>query len=100
MSTIMQINGERFLTRFQQTRVLGVAVVVAAVVGCAGGEPGSVPSGETKSAAPTAVVVDGSSTVFRISKAAQLGFAKEKPDLRVLVANHGTGGGFSRYLEG
>jgi phosphate transport system substrate-binding protein len=49
--------------------------------------------------APT-IIIDGSSTVFRISKAAQEAFADVDPDVTVIVDNHGTGGGFSRYLEG
>jgi phosphate transport system substrate-binding protein len=46
------------------------------------------------------IVVDGSSTVYRISKAAQEGFSKASPDVTVIVDNHGTGGGFARYLQG
>lgn len=46
------------------------------------------------------VVVDGSSTVLRISKAAQEAFREVDPAVRVVVDNHGTGGGFSRYLQG
>ena len=57
-----------------------------AMVGCGGGtEP---------------VVVDGSSTVFRISKVAQSGFSKANPGAEVIVESHGTGGGFGRYLAG
>lgn len=46
------------------------------------------------------IVVDGSSTVFRISKAAQLGFSEVDPSAEVIVESHGTGGGFGRYLAG
>ena len=46
------------------------------------------------------VVVDGSSTVFRISSAAQEEFHKIDPSVTVVVDMHGTGGGFSRYLQG
>jgi phosphate transport system substrate-binding protein len=46
------------------------------------------------------VIVDGSSTVFRISKVAQEAFSRDHPDVTVVVDNHGTGGGFSRYLQG
>lgn len=47
------------------------------------------------------MVVDGSSTVFRISQAAQVKYAKEVPGSgRVLVGSKGTGGGFARYLAG
>ena len=47
-----------------------------------------------------AIIVDGSSTVFRISKAAQEDFSSVNPDVTVVVDNHGTGGGFGRYLQG
>src|SRR5208337_2463998 len=43
---------------------------------------------------------DGSSTVYRISKAAQEAFEAVNPEITVVVDNHGTGGGFSRYLQG
>jgi phosphate transport system substrate-binding protein len=45
-------------------------------------------------------VVDGSSTVYRISKAAQEGFESVNAAVNVVVDNHGTGGGFGRYLQG
>ncbi len=37
---------------------------------------------------------------IRISKAAQKAFNTVNPEITVVVDNHGTGGGFSRYLEG
>jgi phosphate transport system substrate-binding protein len=46
------------------------------------------------------VVVDGSSTVFRISKAAMQAYDEVKPDVTVVVDQHGTGGGFGRYFRG
>jgi phosphate transport system substrate-binding protein len=45
-------------------------------------------------------VVDGSSTVFRISKVAQEAYSPGHPEVNVVVDNHGTGGGFGRYLQG
>ena len=46
------------------------------------------------------VVVDGSSTVYRISNAAQEAFRKVEPKTNVVVDFHGTGAGFAHYLEG
>jgi phosphate transport system substrate-binding protein len=47
------------------------------------------------------VVVDGSSTVFPISIAAQTAYTSSVEGTpRILVDNHGTGGGFGRYIEG
>jgi phosphate transport system substrate-binding protein len=46
------------------------------------------------------VTVDGSSTVYRISMAAQEAYDEEKPGARIVVDYHGTGGGFGRYIQG
>jgi phosphate transport system substrate-binding protein len=46
------------------------------------------------------VTVDGSSTVYRISMAAQEAYDEVKPDARIVVDYHGTGGGFGRYIQG
>ncbi len=76
-------------------------------VGCGGDEettsPG--PAGGTVSKSPAGSVentvdVDGSSTVFRISDRAREAFAEVDPKVNVIVGNHGTGGGFGRYLKG
>ncbi len=79
----------------RSTFVIGsfaATLAAALVVGCGG--PGS---GGPKGT----VVIDGSSTVFRISKAAQIGYAREGGgDVQVLVSNSGTGGGFGKYLQG
>jgi phosphate transport system substrate-binding protein len=88
-----------------------MASLVAAsftLAGCGSNETGAgaAPAGggktvTTKSkAAAATVVVDGSSTVYRISKAAQEAFESVNADTTVVVDNHGTGGGFGRYLEG
>jgi phosphate transport system substrate-binding protein len=71
------------------------AMTIAA--GCSGGGGGAGPAG----AGPTpAIVVDGSSTVFRISLAARDAFNQVEPATVVVVDFHGTGAGFNRYLEG
>lgn len=50
---------------------------------------------------PAAVVVDGSSTLFPLNRAAQEGFYREvASDLPVVVESHGSSGGFGRYLRG
>ncbi len=46
------------------------------------------------------IIIDGSSTVFRISQAAHLAYRKVAPEVVVVVDYHGTGGGFSRYGDG
>ena len=47
-----------------------------------------------------AIVVDGSSTVYRISFAAQASFHQAEPATVVVVDFHGTGAGFSKYMDG
>lgn len=46
------------------------------------------------------IVIDGSSTVFRISRAAQESYKKLHPNTNVVVDIHGTGGGFNNYFAG
>ncbi len=47
------------------------------------------------------VIVDGSSTVFPISAAAQEAYDDATPGTpKIIVDVHGTGGGFGRYLQG
>lgn len=81
------------------TKLLAFFFAAFMLTGCGGGSDTNMP-GSTGSAEPTAVVVDGSSTVFRISKAAQVAYAKVNPDVDVVVESHGTGGGFGRYFQG
>ena len=61
--------------------------LTALVAGCGSGEG---PDGETNQPSPT-IIVDGSSTVVRISKAAQEGFRSVDPEVTVVVDSHGTG---------
>ncbi len=79
--------------------ILALAMALA-LAGC-GDEPAGKDVGGTKGAEADSlsVVVDGSSTVFRISKAAQEGFAKLDNKYEVVVGNSGTGGGFNKYLQ-
>jgi phosphate transport system substrate-binding protein len=95
----------------------GAALLFLTLAGCGGGggvegDPASKPetstSTSTATPAPTPakselsgeVVVDGSSTVYRISQAAQEDFMATHKGVNVIVDNHGTGGGFSRYIQG
>jgi phosphate transport system substrate-binding protein len=75
---------------------LGIGLLVGILTGCGSGNDSD--GGGLKPAA--AIIVDGSSTVFRISAAAREDFRTVKPKITVIVDNHGTGGGFGRYLEG
>src|SRR5262245_23691364 len=80
----------------------GIAVMALTLSGCGGDDaPGTAGPGQGgQGPGPDAtVIVDGSSTVYRISKAAQEAFASVNPDVNVVVDNHGTGGGFGRYLQ-
>src|SRR5215208_7750670 len=76
---------------------LAIVFLFVAVAGCGSQEGGG---GSGSSAASGTVDVDGSSTVFLISQAAREAYSKVHPDVTVVVDNHGTGGGFSNYLNG
>jgi phosphate transport system substrate-binding protein len=83
------------IARFGPLTIAPLALALL-LTGCGG------PSGSTDAGArEEAVVIDGSSTVYRISQAAQIGYKKSHGDAqRILVGRKGTGGGFSRYLQG
>jgi phosphate transport system substrate-binding protein len=74
---------------------IGLVILLGSIAGCGGGA-GNQGAGSTPAAT---IVVDGSSTVVRISQAAQKAFKALNPDVTVIVDVHGTGGGFARYLE-
>jgi phosphate transport system substrate-binding protein len=75
---------------------IGLGMILGILTGCGSGDSSG--GGGPKPAA--AIIVDGSSTVYRISNAAREDFSHENPKITVVVDNHGTGGGFGRYLEG
>ncbi len=83
-------------------RVGPVAAVLALTLGAAAcGTSGNDPA--PNSAAPKltgAVVVDGSSTVAPLSKAAADIFKETQPDVNVTVGTSGTGGGFEKFCKG
>ena len=81
------------MTRISQS---GCLIVVFALIGALGG----CNSGADAPKPAAAVIIDGSSTVYRISKSAQETFNSIDSEITVVVDNHGTGGGFSRYLQG
>ncbi len=79
-----------------------ILTLLLPLAGCGGTgeENGSTSSPSGSSGVADTVIIDGSSTVFRISKAVQEAYADVKSDVTVVVDNHGTGGGFSKYLQG
>ena len=83
----------------RELAMAGLALAGLSLAGCGSNETDTA-AGPKRSKAAATVVVDGSSTVYRISKAAQEAFEAVNPDITVVVDNHGTGGGFSRYLQG
>ena len=87
------VSMERICRHRSSPRLTGLLLVglAPALAGCGGGK--------SETAVP-AIVIDGSSTVYRISQAAQEAYASAKPSVNVVVDNHGTGGGFGRYLQG
>jgi phosphate transport system substrate-binding protein len=82
-------------TRPRPPRTLPLLAALAAsgalAVGC---------SGPTDAGGSGDVKVDGSSTVYPISLAVQEAFSQAHPRARIIVSNHGTGGGFGAYNAG
>jgi phosphate transport system substrate-binding protein len=83
-------------TTIRRALVPGIAALVLVLSACGGdngeGDGGSGVSGD--------VTVDGSSTVFPMSQAAAELLRDEEPDVKVAVAESGTGGGFERFCAG
>ncbi|GAA2126813.1 PstS family phosphate ABC transporter substrate-binding protein [Nocardioides bigeumensis] len=71
-------------------------VAVLALAACGGADAGD---DDGSSGASGNVVVDGSSTVFPMSSAAQELLNEENPDVKVAVSEAGTGGGFERFCN-
>ncbi len=79
----------------------GATVLALTLAACGGGDAGSESgSGSEGSGASGSVAVDGSSTVFPMSVAAQELLNEENPDVQVTVGESGTGGGFERFCVG
>ncbi|MBX6313721.1 MAG: PstS family phosphate ABC transporter substrate-binding protein [Isosphaeraceae bacterium] len=77
---------------FARFVLIGILLLGAILPGCGGREK--------RGASGAPVIIDGSSTVYRISLAAQEAYDEVKPGARIVVDYHGTGGGFGRYLRG
>ena len=88
-----------------QTSWMFVLASALALAGCGGDEsnpkdgPTGAKGGPSGSGGSETVVIDGSSTVYPISTAAQEGFFKVDDKVEVVVGNSGTGGGFTKYMR-
>lgn len=78
--------------------ICGLAILTG-LAGC-GADSGTPGGGSGGAGGAGSIVIDGSSTVFRISQKAQIDYRTVDKETRVSVANHGTGGGFDRYFQG
>ena len=73
-------------------------IAVLALAACGGADAGESSGDDSEGGgASGTVVVDGSSTVFPMSTAAQELLNEENPDVQVTVSEAGTGGGFERF---
>ncbi|WP_134739937.1 PstS family phosphate ABC transporter substrate-binding protein [Nocardioides sp. 503] len=81
-------------TSVRRALVPGMAVLALALSACGGGDAGSDGGGDSVSGK---VAVDGSSTVYPMSVAAQELLAEESPKVKVTVGESGTGGGFEAF---
>jgi phosphate transport system substrate-binding protein len=82
--------------------LLSIAALAFSLTGCGGADqPGSAPAPGADEALSGTITISGSSTVYRISRAAQVSYAKQRGrGVKVLLDGHGTSSGFSRYLQG
>ena len=88
-------------TSFRGALVPGVAALVLTLAACGGGDAGSdTGSDSTDSSVSGSVAIDGSSTVYPMSVAAQELLNEENPDVKVTVGESGTGGGFEAFCAG
>ena len=91
-------------TSFRGALVPGVAALVLTLAACGGGDAGSDTGSDstdsTDSSASGSVAIDGSSTVYPMSVAAQELLNEENPDVKVTVGESGTGGGFEAFCAG
>jgi phosphate transport system substrate-binding protein len=86
-------------TSIRRAFVPGIAVLALALSACGGADAGDDGSGDGGGASGN-VSVDGSSTVYPMSVAAQELLNEENPDVKVKVSESGTGGGFEKFCAG
>lgn len=72
-----------------------LACAAALLISCGGGESAAENGGLTGS-----IRIDGSSTVFPITRTVAEEFKAEHPDVNVSVSISGTGGGFKKFVVG
>ena len=85
-------------TSIRRAIVPGIAALALALSGCGGADAGD--DGDGSGGASGNVAVDGSSTVYPMSVAAQELLNEENPDVKVTVGESGTGGGFEKFCAG
>ena len=77
------------------------AVLAVTLAACGGGDAGADSGSDSSSGGVSgSVAVDGSSTVYPMSQAAQELLNEENPDIQVTVGEAGTGGGFELFCVG
>lgn len=74
-------------------------ITLLALAGCGGADASDSAGDSGDSGASGSVVVDGSSTVFPMSTAAQELLNEENPGVQATVSEAGTGGGFERFCN-
>lgn len=88
-------------TSFRRALVPGAAALVLMLSACGGADAGSDTGTDGEgSGASGSVKVDGSSTVYPMSVAAQELLNEQNPDVEVTVGESGTGGGFEAFCAG
>jgi phosphate transport system substrate-binding protein len=78
----------------------GAVALALTLAACGGADAGEGDASGSESSASGSVAVDGSSTVYPMSVAAQELLSEENPDVQVTVGEAGTGGGFEVFCTG
>lgn len=78
----------------------GAGILALTLAACGGADAGSSTGDSDSAGVSGSVAVDGSSTVYPMSVAAQELLNEENPDIQVTVGEAGTGGGFEVFCAG
>lgn len=83
-------------------KILSAAIIAALAMSCTNGsnEPGKTDSATNNIELKGEIKIDGSSTVYPITEAVAEDFSAENSEVKISVAESGTGGGFKKFGRG
>ncbi len=81
-------------------KFISILALASALFSCGGAEKTEAAAEDSTAVSSGTIKIDGSSTVYPISAGLAELFGDENPDVKVLVAQSGTGGGFKKFATG